>query len=76
MLSAEVVCLSIKVYCIHLYTIKLLSSGYFAAKFKAADRFYKVIGAYQRRQVVKKCCFNLYIFRMAVIDDKTISLLN
>ena len=35
-LSVKVVCLSVKVCCLHLYTIKLLSFSYISAKFEAA----------------------------------------
>ena len=53
-LSVQVVCLSVKVCCLHLYTIKLLSFSYISTKFEAAVWFYKVIGAHQRRQVEEK----------------------
>ena len=53
-LSVQVVRLSVKVCCLHLYTIKLLSFSYISAKFEAAVCFYKVIGAHQRWQVEEK----------------------
>ena len=53
-LSVQVVRLSVKVCCLHLYKIKLLSFSYISAKFEAAVWFYKVTGAHQRWQVDEK----------------------
>ena len=53
-LSVQVVRLKVKVGCLHLYTIKLLSFIYISAKFQATVWFYKVIGAHQRWQVEEK----------------------
>ena len=53
-LSVQVVRLSVKVCCLHLYTIKQVSFSYICAKFEAAVWFYEVIGAHQRRQVEEK----------------------
>ena len=58
-LSVQVVRLSVKVCCLHLYTIivsiiKLILFSYISAKFEAAVWFYKITGAHQRRQVEEK----------------------
>ena len=53
-LSVQVVRLYVKVFCLHLYTIKLLLFSYISAKFEATIWFYKVTGAHQRWQVVEK----------------------
>ena len=53
-LSVQIVRLFVKVSCLDLYTIKLLSFSYISAKFKAAVWFYKIIGVHQRWQVEDK----------------------
>ena len=53
-LSVHVVLLYVKVCCLHLYTITLLSFSYISDKFEATVWFYKVIGSHQRWQVEQK----------------------
>ena len=71
-ISIQFVRLSVKVCCLHLYTIKLLSFSFISAKFEAQFDFIKLLDPIKDdRQRKNGCLCQQIYFDMAVFDDRS-----